>query len=196
MIEELDNKDYFYKDSKTINEYFIAREKTMDELVKEEILKRSILLFYNKVYKEKKKELNIDMFDQDIHSYGYIDNYGYYIIKYDSFGYYIIHNFNEDLSSIIFLLIQNILTKKRMNDLYHDKKNIKKEFYKHYDMKYFDIIYPTKYDIDKWNIYFNGNIPKEIIDKYDNYMNIGLDEKVMEYNPNSKDIVMKTKKRR
>ncbi|MBR7042184.1 MAG: hypothetical protein IKI04_01655, partial [Bacilli bacterium] len=175
MIKELIHKDYLHNTSKTFNEFFIERPKTENEIEKNILLKGSVLSFYNKVYNANKAFVDIRMFDDDMHSYGYIDNYGYYVIRYDSFGYLVVHNHGEDISGAVIELIQSILTKKRMNELSKNKKDIKKEYRKHYKMKYFDIIYHAKYDLDKWNTYFDGNIPERIINIYNEYMNMGLD---------------------
>lgn len=173
MIKELINKDYLHKDSKTFNNFFVERPKTANEIAKERLLNSKLLDFYNKVYDPEKEYIDITMFDLDLNSYGYIDNYGYYSVCYDSFGYYIAHNFEDDLDSIFVSLARSILAKKRNEYLYQNKKIVKKEFKeKHHNLKDFDIIYSSEYDLAKWNIYYDGNIPKEISYMYemeDNY---------------------------
>ena len=192
MNTELENKDCLSGKGKIFNKYFVTGTKNNSELSKEKLLSEKVLDFYNKVYGEEKDHLTHNMFDYDFHSFGYLDDYGYYTMTYDGGNYYIIHNHKEDLDEAFVAVARNILARGRRNELYQDKRTVKKEYKKDYRMKYFDTIYQAKYDLDKWNIYYDGNIPKKIIDMYEDYMNMGLDNSTeMKYNHDTKKIMVK-----
>ena len=172
MINELESKDYLYSKSKTFNDYFVKREKTDNEIKKETIIIKLILDFYQKVYDKEMKELDNDIFDFDLCDFGYIDNYGYYVINYDNWGYYLVHCYGEDLLEIFSTLVRSVLNAKRRNYLCKNRKIIKNEYrnrFRHF--KNYDVIFNAEYDLDKWNKYYNDEIPEEIINRYNDYVN-------------------------
>ena len=198
MIDELENKKYLYSKSKLLNSIFIKREKTDNEIKKEKILLNLLLDFYQKAYDKNTKELHYTMFDYDLCSFGYIDNYGYYMINYDNWNYYLVHIYGNNLFEAFSSLARSILNNKRREYLNKNKKTIKNEYFNRFkNIKNYEIIFNAEYDLNKWNKYYQNEIPRELIDKYNEYVNdnyhLSKINNVLEYNKKIKSFIITNK---
>lgn len=174
--------DAFFIKSKSISKYFLEREKTENEIVKEKELCDKVLEFYKRVYDENAESLNITMFDYNLFNFGYMNDYGYYVIKYSDWSQLLVHSYKDNLDEVFYALASSILDKKRNEFETKHKRNIKKDIKTRFGRRIdFDRIFIAEYNLDKWNRYYNGNIPTELVSKYEEFIN--LDPSI--YNSNS-----------
>ena len=204
MISELENKNLLHKDSKTFNKYFCREEKTPNEIEKQKELSRLVLDFYNKVFNKNIKNICHDLFDYDFGTYDYLDNYGYYVITYDYHNYYYIEHY-DDIYGAFVSVARKILTKKSRVYEMKNHKSLKKDFKNRFgDMMYNCFVPMYEYELSKWAIYFDGNIPEEIINRYCEIINHNgdmlTDKKYVKYDVTNQKFILapksKTKEKR
>lgn len=167
MIKELNNKDLFYKENEIFIKYFCQRIRTENELMREIQLSRMILKFYQKVFVKEQNVITRDIFDYDFFNYGYIEDYGYYTIHDDSNGYYIVICYGDDINKAFINICQSIIDKNAKTEERQNHRDIKKTYKNRFGKKYQEV-YFIKYALSKWNHYYEGNIPSEIVDKFIN----------------------------
>ncbi len=185
MISELNNKDLFYKENDTFIKYFLRRIRNENELTREIQLSSMILKFYQKVFVKDQKVINRDIFDYNFFNYGYIDNYGYYTIHDGENGYYIVTCYGEDINKAFINICQSIIDKNAKDEEKQNHREIKKIYKNRFGKKYQEL-YFTNYALSKWNDFYDGNIPSEIIDIYLNELaNNNIDSS---YNTNTHEL--------
>ena len=165
MIRELHNKDLFYKENDTFIKYFLRRIRNENELTREIQLSRMILKFYQKVFNKEQRIITRDIFDYDFFNYGYIDDYGYYTIHDGGNGYYTVICYGEDINKAFINACQSIIDKNAKEEEIKNHREIKKIYKNRFGRKYQEL-YFTNYALSKWNDFYEGNIPNEIINNY------------------------------
>lgn len=172
MIKELANRDLFHKDSEVLKKYFINKERTATEIEKIDQLSKLVVSFYQKVYDSKTHNVNYSMFDFDFRTYGYLEDYGYYIIDYDMKNYYFIQHL-EDIHDAFIAVARRIMYKKYEEHVHVNHKEIKKNLKtRSNDIKSFSAIYQYEYELSKWSKYFDGEVPQALIDMYNKLANM------------------------
>lgn len=193
MIDELHNKDLFYKENDTFIKYFCQRIRTENELTREIQLSRMVRKFYQKVFNKEQNIINRDIFDYDFFNYGYIEDYGYYTINDGGNGYYTVTCYEEDINKAFINICQSIIDK---NAKYEEKKNhreIKKIYKNRYGKsKNYQELFLTNYALAKWNEYYDGSIPEEIVDMYLNRLNINENNK-LDYDLSNEELIVNQK---
>ena len=183
MISELHNKDFFYKENPTFIKYFYKRIRNENELIKEIQLSRLILKFYQKVYDEKQKVINRDIFDYDFFNYGYIEDYGYYTINDGNNGYYIVICYGEDINKAFINIVESIINKNAKESEIKNHREIKRIYKKRFGSpKNYKELYYTNYALSKWNKFYDGNIPNQIVDMYLNKLDSSLKNDITSVN--------------
>ena len=165
MISELHNKDLFYRENDTFIKYFCRRIRNENELIREIQLSRMVLKFYQKVFSKEQKIINRDIFDYDFFNYGYIDDYGYYTIHDGGNGYYTVICYGEDINKAFINACQSIIDKNAKEEEIRNHREIRKIYKNRFGRKYKEL-YFINYALSKWNDFFDGNIPSEIINIY------------------------------
>jgi hypothetical protein len=195
MIEELANKDLFHKNSEVFNKYF-CKNKTEKEIEKERQLSELVLSFYQKVYNKETKKVNYCLFDYDFCSYGYLEEYGYYTIDYDIHNYYRVMHY-EDIHSAFIAIARKIMNKKGMQEIEQNRKQIKTDLKKRFGNKSATQLWQYEYELNKWQQYFDNEIPQELIDMYTQYVNDSYyattERMTYTYNKESKQLISKPK---
>lgn len=144
-----------------------------------------ILKFYQKVFVKEQKIINRDIFDYDFFNYGYIDDYGYYTIHDGGNGYYIVLCCGEDINKAFINICKSIIDKNAKDEEKQNHREIKKIYKNRFGKKYQEL-YFTNYALSKWNDFYDGNIPSEIIDIYLNELaNNNIDSS---YNTNTHEL--------
>ena len=150
-------------------------------------------LFWNKNYNAKeqekidKLEALIKNFQQKVFpqeksiipsgtvAHGYLENYGYYIITDADRGYYDVYNYGLDLDIAFKSMITDILFSWAINHEFNNRPNLKIDFYNRFstffDNTYEPCFYFAEYCLEKWQIYYDGVVPADIINYYENYLN-------------------------
>ena len=167
MINELQGKDLFYKENDTFKEYFCKRIRNENELTMEILLSRMVLKFYQKVFVKEQKIINRDIFDYDFFNYGYIDNYGYYTIHDAGNGYYAVICYGEDINKSFIDVCQSIIDKNAKAEERENHREIRKIYKNRFgrQKKYKELFF-INYALSKWNEFYDGNIPSEIVSMY------------------------------
>ena len=171
MINELANKDLFYKEDKLFKKHFSEKKKTKKEQNAEKQLSSLVLSFYQKVYDKETQKINYSMFDLAFCTYGYLEDYGYYAISYDDNNHYCVEHY-DGIHDAFISIARKILSHKFYSCEKKSKSDLKNDFKTRFgNVRYFDDIYRYEYELDKWNKYFDGNIPNDLITMYNNYIN-------------------------
>lgn len=175
MIKELAKKDEFFYSDPVFRKYFVDRKKTEFEKSKE-------LEVYNMVFDFLKKTFNIsgDNFKNLIYRMGYfsfgayLEDYGFYSLSDADRGYYDIEYYGEDINIAFYKLVDDILFDYAHDNERDNRKKYMSDFDTRFDVKgnkYFSSLYETEYIIDKWDKYYEGNIPEYIIAYYEEQIN-------------------------
>lgn len=187
MIKELSGKRDFFQDDPLLLKYFLYKIPTDNEKEKAHDLYQLIDDFYSKVYSEKTPQLDIS----------YLDNFGYYELKYVDRGWYYLRELGEDVHAVAIKVIKDILVRNGY-ELINGKearKELKREYKERFkrDDTYSHLFYIVEYAIKKWNIYYDGAIPTPLVKEYENYINDLYQEEGLtwEYNKDSKKLLIK-----
>ena len=169
---------------KLLDKYFYKRKYTEEEIKKYQELDSMFRKFNLKVYGE----------EDDIFSYqelfGYLENYGYYVVIDGDDGRCIptIQRHGFDKEKAFVSIIDDYLFMNAIDYELQNRKELSKDFQKrfgiyglnNYDKEfnsleffdnYFTLLYFSEYNLDKWDKYYDGNIPDEIIKSYEVYLN-------------------------
>lgn len=147
MIKELENITLLPSNSPLLTKYFFKRKKNRKTILKEELMKRKLITFYHKVYHE----------DNYYQPFNYLDNYGYYRLKPLKQGkYYHVYNYGENINKAFIELIKD--------DLWGESNAYESDYHG-------SLVQRIEYILDKWDKYYNGKLPEEIISYYENYLN-------------------------
>ena len=141
-----------------------------NELAKENELTQLLLAFYQKTFDENAKAITHEMFDPNFKTYIYVDGCGYYAIKY---GHKYDTKHYPSLNEAFINIAEIMLHKKSADYERKNHKELKRDFKKRFEnQKYIFLIAEYEYELSKWNKYFDGNIPEEVIDGYDKGVNV------------------------
>ena len=179
MIKELEDKYEFHPGDPLLNKYFFNVKPTKNEMKK-----------MNEVYKYvkkfiKKTELNRDLSYKPyaLISPSYLDNYGYYELIDVDRGNFDLIPLGEDVNKVISYSIYKMLSMLSHDYELKNREKLNKEFDERFSKfnfkplygldsnRYFGCLHFAEYAIDKWNIFFDNNIPSEIIKYYEDYLN-------------------------
>ena len=188
MNNEFNNIYLIHKGDERLKKYAF-KGKTEIELNKQKVLTDLILSFYKKVYNNEVSKVSTDMFYYDLLKYGYNLDDGYYIIYGGRHGYYELVVFKDNIDGIFINTIESIIEKHSSDNIYHNKASINEEYIKRFgNINNIWQIYNIEYILDKWNKYYDGNIPQELLDKYLNKINI--DNMLVSYDMVKKEITL------
>ena len=163
-------KILLFKNRDALNEHFVKGR--AEDTAKYEELDKKVLEFYQKTYKEGTTHLSYAMFDFDFYGFGYNINDGYYIVDYDTSNSFIMMSYGEDIEGAFIYLANKILDKNRMEYERENRKSIKKDYNTRFSkVKYYDRLLKAEYDLTRWNKYYEGNVPEELIELYLKYIN-------------------------
>ena len=168
---------------------FLAHQRTKLEQAKIDDLSNLISDFYQKVYNNPEFGIDNTHFFFDFIDYGYLEDYGYYIVRNANQNYYTVTCYGEDINHIFIDVVNNIINSKAYNELYKHRKQIKKNvYYRFRSSENYERIFSAEYALDKWSKYFDGDIPEEIAASYENILN-------SEYNSEAR-VIIKNQKRK
>lgn len=202
MIEELKGEDLFFQDDEIFKKYFCNKEKTTIEHEKGEALANLIKDFCTKLYNEKMR--NYQFLPSGYITYNYLENYGYYFITDADRGWRSVINLGEDTNRAFILLVSDILFVHSMYYELENREKLQADFKNRFgDIEYFGCLYYAEIAFQEWLKYYNDNVPIEIINYYEDYLNSVWWSKEnnlnWKYNPNTKlfdcHTIEKTKKR-
>lgn len=196
MIKELNNKFLLHKDNPIFIKYFCSHKRTEIEKSKVDELNNLLLELYRKMFDKNAESVSISFFPYEFSDYGYLENYGYYIVREDNWGYYLISNYGENINKILISLSNIIIDKKASISYKGDKKNIKKDMLERFN-KTSDIeeLFHIEYALKKWYKYFDGIINEEILNIYLNRLShLNSDNITYEYDANNNQIISKQNK--
>lgn len=163
MIKELEGKYLFFQDDPILNEYFFDRTLTETEEKKMDELDSLFSNIHRKIYGINRNTKYI----------GYLDNYGYYEMHDADRGYYSIMPHGDNPKELSFELMKSYLFDIGREIELQNRHKLEEEFINQYgsEIRYSCLFYPVTYALSKWNIYYDGNIPKDVIDDYEGYLN-------------------------
>lgn len=194
MIAELENQSEFYYTDELFKKYFLERKLTENEQQKKEELFQLINNFINKVYSE---ELSFQEFISTGYvSVSYLNDFGYYIVSDRDRGHYEVINYGEDTFIAFQKIITEFLFSHSFNYEMNNREQLKHDYKIRFNKEYNQCLSFTEYCLNKWNIYFDNNIPNEIINYYEKYLNsvnYEQPDKIWIYNIETKSFNLKTK---
>ena len=160
---------------------------------KEEVeFNNRVLEFYRKVFDKNAKELNLLMFDYNFLGAGYDSEKGYYIVFNGLYRYYEVVLYGDNAEAAFLCVVDNIIERKSQKNLFDNKKSILAQYHRRFagtGITNVLPIYHIEYVLDKFDKYYDGNIPKDIVDKYLN--GIRFDGMVVaEYDEQNKKILL------
>lgn len=167
MIKELNGKYKFFQDDPLLEKYFFDKELTENERKKCSELYELVNNFCKKVYGKKSSYIGIC----------YLDNYGYYELKDIDRGWFDLMPLGEDVNKVALYAVDEILFKNGFRYELENRERLKQEFDERFkDLSFepnrgFHILHVTEYILSKWEIYYDGKLPEEIINKNESYMN-------------------------
>ena len=168
MLKELKEKKCLFEGDELYIKYFSRRKETEFEKNKYEELSNVINGFYQKVYGDD----NYKDFLIYYLSIGYLEDYGYYAITDADRGYKNIINLGEKVDDAFINLVCDALGSYAVDFECTNRDKLKKDFANRFgDMEYFHCLYYAEYELNQWSKYYNGNIPNNIIEKYEKYLN-------------------------
>ena len=167
MIDGLHNRDLFYKENDLFKKYFLQRIRNENELLKELALSKMFLNFYQKVFNPNQKQVAYGMFDFDFFGYGYIDDYGYYTIHDGNNGYYVVTCYDDNINKAFINVAQSCIDRNAKFEEIQNRKEIKKMYKNRFGcLKNYRELYYINYALIKWNDFYDGKIPNEIVEAY------------------------------
>ena len=130
-------------------------------------LNKRVLEFYRKVFDKNAEEMNLFMFGFNFLGAGYEPGKGYYIIYDSAYGYHEVVLYGENQEAAFVAIISNIIEKKSQKNLFDNKESIIEE----YSQRFAGVnnvcpMYHVEYVLDKFDKYYDGDIPQVIVDKY------------------------------
>lgn len=168
MIKELEGKKIFSQEDVVFKKYFCNRKQNDFEEKKLEELSVLINDFCKKVFGKD----NFDFSSVIYTVVSYLENYGYYAISDIDRGHMEIFNFGEDLDKAFKNIIINVLFIYSINYEFENRKKLENDFIHRFDnIEYFGCLYFAEDSIKYWNKYYDSNIPDDIINYYENYLN-------------------------
>ena len=175
MIKELEGE----MTVELLNKYFFNHKQTKNERKKCKDLYNMFKYFTKKVYGE----------NEDIFSYnewfGYLDEYGYYILVDGDPGKCLpyLENYGIDKDIAFYQIISRFLDLNSHYYEFNNRSELEKDFvnrFGEFDFKplyglernrYFGCNYFAEYAMDKWDKYYDGSVPEKIIEDYEKYLN-------------------------
>ena len=171
----------------------INRKRTEGE--EEELKKLRLMLkkFWQKVY----PNLEYEFFLSGYSNIGYFENIGFYVEVDASSDDKIINTYGNDLEGAFVSIIKAVLLEYSMDYENKNRKELQTNFETRFKgIKYAQGLYFAEYALEKWNQYYEDNIPDLIIEHYENYLNTCFkrgDDMVWSYNREENKFVYKEK---
>ena len=182
MIKEFKNEDLLHQESAVFKKYFVDKQLSDKEKENTNKLSNLLLHFYQKLYGKETKSINDNIFNYDFYTYGYLENYGYYVINHDNCSYYLIKGYEDNIQNAFISLAIKVLDKKAEEYIRSNRKLLKKDFKNRFpNIKYIDSLYIYEYELLKWKEYFDGIIPQLIIDEYNKHFNYDLNNNEIKF---------------
>ena len=197
IANNLANVKVFHEDSPQFIKYFREHQRNAHEEKKVKELSSLILSFYQKVFTEKTTAIKPSQFFFDVANCGYLedDNCGYYTIHENDWHKYVVISYGEDIDGVFLDVANEIINLKADNKLYKHRKEINNSLKKRFkNINNYEDIFYAEYALNKWDKYFDGNIPKRIIAYYEFMLNMYNNS--FKYDPLKKEIVIKHAKKR
>ena len=178
MIQELNGKTSFFQNDPLYKKYFCNKEKTELEKNKELELYSMVCNFFKKIYNFSPKEVE-KLSDPYYISFGaYLDDYGFYTQTYQDRGYHNIECYGTDINIAFLRTVDELLFDLLLINQNSDcKQNIGKftnlfTSISKADIKTFGgYLSQEGWIIDKWNKYYEGEIPEYIVSYYEENIN-------------------------
>lgn len=167
MLEYIKEKNTFFQNDIVFKKYFSERKQSKMEKKKLKEFKMLIKDFCKKVYGDD----NYNSFLINYASIGYLEDYGYYTITDADRGYCDVFNFGENINEAFKNIIIDVLFNHSINYEFENREILEQDFIKRFDIEYFGCLYFAENSLKHWNKYYDGNIPDNIINYYENYLN-------------------------
>lgn len=179
MIKELEGKTSFFQTDPLLLKYFFDVTPTEHELEKMREVCEPCEKFIEKTGLEKDLRYVPYAFD----SPAYLDNYGYYLLIDADRGNWDLIPLGEDVEKIKRTTIYRMLGSLGIEYELRNRKELRKEYDERfkemnfkplYDLetnRYFNCLYYVEYGISKFDIYYDGKIPDDIIDYFERRLN-------------------------
>ena len=166
MLRNIEREYCLFYTDPFLKENIFKKSLSNNEIEKYNELYTMISDFYKKVYNQVYRDNYYGGF------MGYLDNYGYYEITDADRGDYNLSFLGEDVYNAALYIIDNIIS------LYGVRYEEDNQFKENYPNRFSDpnlevfnnALYNSEYILSKWYKYFDGNIPSNIIKKYEEYM--------------------------
>lgn len=179
MIKELEDKYEFYPGDPLLDKYFFNVKLTKNEMKK----MKEVYKYVKKFIQKTKLSKDLSYKPYALISPSYLDNYGYYELIDVDRGYFDLIPLGEDGDKVISYSIYKMLSMLSHDYEFKSRKELEIDFNNRfgnfnfmplYDLesnRYFQCLYFAEYAIDKWNMFFDDNIPGQIIKHYEDYLN-------------------------
>ena len=168
MIIEANEKTYYQTDEEL--KLFWNKKYNVKEQEEFDKLKALLINFQQKAFPQEKS-----IIPSGIVTYGYLENFGYYVIENSDRGHYTVCNYGLDLDIAFKSIIKDILFSWAIDYEFDNRANLKIDFYNRFstffDATYEPCFYFAEYCLEKWQIYYEGIVPTDIINYYENYLN-------------------------
>lgn len=174
--EEKDNKRQllYYKDE--LFARLVSNKKTKEDEEKS-------LEFFNKLKKDVMKLFNVkdkkanEYIKYIFYSLGYVSGVGFYALQDADRGHYsMIYGLPcDDIEEANLMALKEIIMEQSIGNELANREKYEKELQKRFDIKklseYSSALFFAEFDLEKWSIFFNNDLPEEIIKYYEDYLN-------------------------
>ena len=179
MIKELEDKYEFYPGDPLLDKYFFNVKPTKNEMKK----MKEVYKYVKKFIQKTKLSKDLSYKPYALISPSYLDNYGYYELVDVDRGYFDLIPLGENIQEVINYSINKMLSMLSHDYEFKNRQRLNKEFAERFEdfnfkplynldsNRYFSCLHFAEYAIDKWDKYYNGNLPDEIVIYYENYLN-------------------------
>lgn len=168
FFKKKETKNIFHTTEKEFKKYF-DKTKSNHEKNKEQLLLNLLNDFFSKVYKESQSFI-----EKDYPYIGYTEHYGYYALTKTGHNLFtLVEGFPcQNIDDAFYLIIEDYLWSHGIDFEYNNREKLKKDYNKRFhNSNYNDVMYFCEYALDKWNKFYGKNIPENIINYYEKYLN-------------------------
>ncbi len=187
----------YHESNSTFIANFWDHDRTKNEQRKTVELSNLVLAFYQKVFDVYEDNSSYIHFPYDFLDYGYLENYGYYVVRDGNWHYYTVTCHGEDISEAVIDMAKSIINAKASSKLNKDRQEIKNNIKKQFNSteKYEDI-FRTEYALKIWDTYFEGKTPEELVKYYEFILNNYQENSIFKYDSEKKELIKTQIKKR
>ena len=179
MIKELEGKYEFYPGDPLLKKYFFDVKLTKNEIK----MMKEVYKYIKEFIKKTNLSKDLSYKPYALISPSYLDNYGFYELVDVDRGYFDLIPLGENIQEVINYSINKMLSMLSHDYEFKNRQRLNKEFAERFEdfnfkplynldsNRYFSCLHFAEYAIDKWDKYYNGNLPDEIVIYYENYLN-------------------------